>query len=183
MVSILGELRCSECIPELKRPLYHEDVRVRKEAIRALMKIGGEAAESALIPLLEEQDEGLVRHVILSLGLMRSRQAVPGLLKLLERRDLLLKGLEVKKELLLALGRIGDRRSTGHLLKMLVPRGWPVLGRWLELKIAVAAALGVLGDEAALPAVTALAAGTGALAEACREAQDAIERVSGGIHD
>ena len=183
MVSILGELRCSQCIPELKRPLYHEDVRVRKEAIRALMKIGGEAAESALIPLLEEQDEGLVRHVILSLGLMRSRQAVPGLLRLLERRDLLLKGLEVKKELLLALGRIGDRRATGHLLKMLVPRGWPVLGRWLELKLAVAAALGVLGDEAALPAVTALAAGTGALAEACSEAQDAIERVSGGVHD
>jgi len=182
MVSILGELRCSECVADLKRPLHHHDARVRKEAIRALMKIGGEAAESALIPLLDEQDDGLVRHVILSLGLMRSRQAVSPLLKLLERRDLLLKGLEVKKELLVALGRIGDRRATGLLLKMLVPRGWPV-GRWLEIKVAVAAALGALGDEAALPALTALAAGSGVLAEACREAQDAIERLSGGIHD
>jgi len=183
MVAILGELRCSGCLPELKRPLYHQDVRVRKEAVRALMKIGGEAAESMLVPLLEEQEDGVVRHVILSLGLMRSRQAVPALLKLLERRDLLLNGLEAKKELLAALGRIGDRRATGPLLKLLVPRGWPVLGRWLELKVAVASALGALGDEAALPALTALAAGSGALAEACRESQDAIERVSGGIHD
>jgi HEAT repeat protein len=183
MVAILGELRCADCLTELKKPLYHDDVRVRKEAVRALMKIGGEQAESALIPLLDEPEEGLLRHVVLSLGLMRSRQAVPQLLKLLERRDLLLKGLELKKELLVALGRIGDRRATGTLLKLLVPRGWPVLGRWLEFKIAVAAALGALGDEAALPALTALAAGSGALAEACREAQDTIERVSGGVHE
>lgn len=183
MVAILGELRCGECLAELKRPLYHHDVRVRKEAIRALMKIGGEQAENALIALLDEPDEGLLRHVVLSLGLMHSRQAVSPLLKLLERRDLLLKGLELKKDLLVALGRIGDRRATGPMLKLLVPRGFPVLGRWLELKVAVASALGVLGDEAALPALTALAAGSGALAEACREAQDAIERVSGGTHE
>lgn len=180
MVSILGELRCSECIGDLKKPLYHDDVRVRKEAVRALMKMGGEEAETTLIPILEEDDDGLVRHAILALGLMRSRQAVPALLWLLERRDLLLKGLEVKKELLVALGRIGDRRATAPLLKLLKPKGWPVLGRWLELKIAVAAALGVLGDETALPTLTALSAGSGALAEACREAQDAIERLSGG---
>jgi hypothetical protein len=180
MVAILGELRCAECVGDLEKPLYHEDVRVRKEAVRALMKMGGEQAEAALIPLLEEADEGLVRHAVLALGLMRSGQAVPALLWHLERRDLLLKGLEVKKEILVALGRIGDRRATAPLLKLLKPKGWPVLGRWLELKVGVAAALGLLGDETALPVLSALAGGSGALAEACREAQDAIERVSGG---
>jgi HEAT repeat protein len=183
MVSIIGELRCTECLSALKKPLYHHDVRVRKEAIRAVMKTGGEPAEALLIALLEEPDEGLVRHAILSLGLMRSRQALPTLLKFLERRDLLLKGLEVKKELLAAVGRIGDRRATGQILRMLGTRGWPVLGRWLELKVAAASALGVLGDETALPALTRLSAGYGALAVACREALDAIERVSGGGHD
>lgn len=183
MVAIMGELRRPECVAALKRPLYHHDVRVRKEAIRALMKIGGDAAEGMLIPLLEEPDEGVVLHAILSLGLIRSRHAVPHLLKLVERRDLLLKGLGVKKELLVALGRIGDRRVTGALLRLLGTRGWPVFGRWLELKVAVAATLGALGDEAALPALTGHAAGHGTLAEACREALDAIERVSGGAHD
>jgi HEAT repeat protein len=183
MVSIIGELRSASCVVALKRPLHHGDVRVRKEAIRALMKIGGEAAESALIPLLDEPNGGLVRHAVLSLGLMRSRQAVPVMLKLLERRDLLLKGIAFKKELLVALGRIGDRRATGPLLKMLGSRRWPVFGRWLELKIAVASTLGTLGDEAALPALAGWAAGNGDLAEACREALDAVERVSGGTHD
>ena len=183
MVSIIGELRCSECLVALKRPLYHQDLRVRKEVIRALLKIGGEPAEAMLIPLLDEPDEGLVRHAILSLGLMRSSQAVPALLSCLERRDMLLKKLQVKKELLMALGRIGDRRATAQLLKMLGSRGWPVLSRWLELKVAVASALGVLGDEAALPALSKLSAGNGELAEACRDALDAIERLSGGTDD
>ena len=183
MVAIIGELRCTDCVLALKKPLHHADIRVRKEAIRALMKIGGESAVLMLLPLLDEQDEGVLRHTVLSLGLMRSREAVPSLMRLLERRDLLLKELGVKKEVVMALGRIGDRRVTGQLLKMLGTRGWPVIGRWLELKVTLAATLGMLGDEAALPALTSLARGSGALAEACREALDALERVSGGAHD
>lgn len=183
MVAILGELRSAECVAALKKPLYHDDVRVRKEVIRALMKIGGEQAVLTLLPLLDEPDEGVVRHTILSLGLMRSRDAVPALLRLLERRDLLLKELGIKKETVTALGRIGDRRVTGQLVKMLGSRSWLVMGRWLGLKITVATTLGVLGDEAALPALAELARGNGALAEACREALDAIERVSGGTHE
>ena len=183
MVAIIGELRCADCVLALKRPLYHADVRVRKEAIRALMKIGGDPSLLMLLPLLDEPDEGVVRHTVLSLGFMRSREAVPALMRLLERRDLLLKELGVKKEVVTALGRIGDRRVTGHLVKMLGSRGWLVLGRWLELKVSVASALGMLVEEAALPVLASLARGKGALAEACREALDAIERVSGVTHD
>jgi hypothetical protein len=181
MVSILGEIRRPECVAALRRPLYHGDARVRKETIRALTKIGGEAAEGGLIQLLEERDQGIVRHAILSLGLIRSSQAVPQFLRLLEKRDPFLKGVGVKKELLVALGRIGDRRVTGVLLKLLKRRGWLAFGRRLELRIAVAATLGALGDQTALPVLKGLAAGSGALAQACREALDAIEGLSGGI--
>jgi len=180
MVAILGDLAGPDALFALKRPLYHYDGRVRKETIRALMRISGEAAENMLIALLEDPDEAVVRQTILSLGLMRSRQAVPALLRLLDRRDLLLKGLELKKELLAALGRIGDHRTTPALLKLLVRRGLPVLGRWLELRVAVASALGALGDEKALPALRGFASRNGALGEACREAIDSLERLSGG---
>jgi HEAT repeat protein len=179
MVAILGELRLPDTVISLQKPLYHADQRVRKEAVRALMKIGGEPAENMLIALLDDPDEGIVRHAILSLGLMHSRQAVPFLLKLLEKRDLLLKTLQVKKELLVALGRIGDRRGTPPLLKMLGGRRWPIFGKRLELKVEVASALGALGDEAALAPLAAFCKASGPLAEACREAVDAIERVSG----
>jgi HEAT repeat protein len=178
MVSIIGELRNPDSVAELKRPLHHPDERVRKETIRALAKIGGNSAEAALIPLLEEPDEGLVRRAISSLGQLRSRQAVPVMLKLLERRDLLLKELLLKKELLAALAAIGDPSATARLLKMLESRGWPVLGRYLELKVALASTLGVLEDETARPTLTRMAAGKGSLAEACRDALAALENGS-----
>jgi HEAT repeat protein len=177
MVSILGELRCRECVSELKGALNHQDERVRKEAIRALVRIGGEVAESALIPLLDELDEVLVRRTIVSLGLMRSALAIPALLRLLERRDLLLKELVVKKEVLAALAAIGDRSATPRLLSIL-GSGWPAVGRWLELKVAVASAIGTLGDQSALPVLKKIAAGSGTLAEACRDALAAVESVN-----
>ena len=177
MVSILGELRCRECVSEIKRTLHHEDDRVRKEAIRALVRIGGDAAEAALLPLLDDSDEVLVRRTIGSLGLMQSSLAVPALLRLLERRDLLLKELVIKKEVLAALSSIGDRAATPRLLNIL-GSGWPALGKWLELKVAVAATLGSLGDPSALPLLKKMAAGNGALAEACGHALATVQRAS-----
>jgi HEAT repeat protein len=176
MVSILGELRNPETVADLKRSLHHADERVRKEAIRALAKIGGESAEAALIPLLQEPDQGVVRAAASALGRLRSRQAVPTMVKLLERRDLLLKELALKKDLLAALAAIGDYSVTRRLLKVLESRGWLAPGKYLELKLATAAALGALGDRAALPVLTRLAAGKGALAGACRQAVDALEK-------
>lgn len=180
MVTILGELRCKEAVLPLKKPLYHEDQRVRKEAVRALMKIGGEASEAALISLLEDPDQVIARQAISACGLVKSAQAVTPLLALLERNDLFLKQLGVKKDVALALGRIGDRRATPSLLKLLQARGFLAWGRWLDLKVTVASALCVMGDEAALPALQRFSAGSGALAEACRDAVEAIESVGGG---
>ena len=179
MVSVIGELGSPECVAELRRPLQHKDDRVRKEAIRALTRIGGDCAEAMLIQLLEESEELLVRRAIAALGQLKSRQAVPALLKLLERRDLFLKELPVKKELLAALAAIGDCSATARLLRLLESRGMPLLGRRLELKSAVASTLGQLGDETALPALARLASGSGAMAQACREALAAVEGFSG----
>ena len=178
MVSVIGDLGLPGCVNELRRPLFHKDDRVRKETIRALTKIGGEAAEALLISLLDESDEVLVRRAISSLGQMKSRQAVPAMLKLLERRDLLLKELAVKKELLAALSAIGECSATDRLLKMLDSRGWLAPGRSQELKVAVVATLGVIGDEAALPTLARLATGNSDLAGACREALAAAESLS-----
>ena len=183
MVNVIGELRLADAAVALKKPLNHLDLRVRKETVRALLKIAGEPAEALLLTLLEDADQGLVRQAVSALGLLRSRQSVPPLLKLLERRELFQKGVGAKTELLLALGRIGDRRATPRLLKVLCSRGWPLFGRRLEVKIAAAAALGQLGDQAALPALKKLAAGDGPLPGACREALASLGRISGGLHD
>src|SRR6185369_2972070 len=146
-----------------------------------LMKTGGVEAEGALVNLLDDPDEGMLRQAIVCLGFMRSRQAVPALLRILEKRDFLLKELALKKEILTALGRIGDRRATQPLVRLL--SGWLPLGRREELKVAVAAALGALGDETALPILRKKSAGSGRVAEACAEAVEGIERLFGGHHE
>jgi HEAT repeat protein len=177
MVAIIGELRSSECLPGLRVLLSHSDQRVRKETVRSLMKIGGRDAEIMIVSLFEDEDPAIVRHAVFSLGIMRSQLAVQPLLEMVDKRDYLLKGLLLKKEAVEALGRIGDRRATPVLLKLLASGGWLVWNRWEELKIAIAITLGNLGDEAALPALKAAARRGDRLSEACSEAIDTIERL------
>lgn len=176
MVSVIGELGNRDCVAGLGLAIYHKDDRVRKEVIRALTKVGGEEAEILLTTLLEEQDEVLVRRAVSALGQMRSRAAVPALLRLLLRRDVMVKELPVKKEVLAALATIGDFAATVPLLGILESR-LPNWGRWLELKKAVATTLGVLGDEATFPNLARLANRGGPLGEACREALAAAQNV------
>ncbi len=183
MVSILGELRCADCLPALRVTLYHEDQRVRKETVRSLVKIGGWEAESMIVPLLEEKDPGIVRHAVLFLGLMKSPLAVQPLLQIVEKRDLLLRGLPLKKETLQALARIGDKRATQPLLRLFAVGGWLAWSKREELRISLATTLGSLGDEAALVVLKKVAQESGPLGEACSEAVDNIERLAEGSHE
>lgn len=179
MVAILGEISSPESVANLRETAYHDDPRVRKESIRSLIKIGGKEAEVVIIGLLEDRDQAIVRQAILSLGVMRSQLSVQPLIEIVGARDLLLQNLTLKKEALQALGRIGDRRATPHLLSLLQKSHWIAWNRWEELKIAAAAALGQIGDESALPFLKARAAGGGSLGRACSDAVDNIERIAG----
>jgi HEAT repeat protein len=184
MVSILGELRSADCLPALRAALYHEDQRVRKETVRSLVKIGGREAESMIVPLLDEKDPAMVRHAVLFLGLMKSPLAVQPLLQIVEKRDLLLRGLTLKKEALQALGRIGDKRATQPLLRLFAAGGgWLGWSKREEFRIELATTLGFLGDEAALAVLKEAAQDSGHLGEACSEAIDNIERLAEGSHD
>ena len=118
----------------------------------------------------------LVGRAVAALGQLRSKAAVPALMRLFNRQDLLLKELAMKKEILAALAAIADRSVTPPLLTIL-KSPIPAVGRWLELRCAVATALGMLGDETALPTLVRLAGGEGPLADASREALSAVDRV------
>ncbi|HEY6838668.1 MAG TPA: HEAT repeat domain-containing protein [Geobacteraceae bacterium] len=180
MVVILGEIGSSESTAALKATLRHSDQRVRKEAIRTLVKIGGSEAENLIIELLADKDESIVRQAILSLGIMKSRAALQPLVEIVTARDLFLATLALKKDAVQALGRIGDRRATPHLLGILEGQRWLAWSRWEDLKIVAASALGQLGDESALPSLKLLADRGSELGRACSEAVDTIERLGGG---
>lgn len=176
ILPLVGELGGEECVGELTDVVFHPNTRVRREAIRTLSRVGGPEAEQVLINLLGDRDPALKLQAILSLGIMQSRSAVVPLLGILNQKDLFLEHLQLKKEAAQALGRIGDRQATPHLLRILTKGRLIARQSWQELRIVVAGALGMMGDPAALESLRGLAHHTDKLGKACNEAADLLER-------
>jgi HEAT repeat protein len=173
-VAILAELGSSDAVKGLVlTATAHSDNRVRMESIRALAGIGGMEASMALIELVRDPNQAIGIHAITWLGNSRNQRALPVLLQLAQKRDLLGKSHPLKREALLAIGRIGDRRALEPLLRLVQRRHWIAPRRWQELKALAIEAIGNLGGEAAsafLEGVSARGGHLGGVASAALEA-------------
>jgi len=146
--AVLGEMRSRDAVKGLVLTAYHEDTRVRLEAIRSLAEIGGREATAVLLDLLRDQNRTIRRQAILWLGVTRNESALQPLLDLVAERDLTGKIVTLKKEALLAIGRIGDPRALVSLSRLVEKRRLLAPGRWEELKILALETIGRLqGNE------------------------------------
>ncbi|MBC8017684.1 MAG: HEAT repeat domain-containing protein, partial [Verrucomicrobia bacterium] len=180
--AILGDIGTREAVSELQKCLLHSDIRVCKEAIRSLAKIGGRDAETAIIEVLRGNDPALFPQVIASLGGMKSRKALVELLHIVCSDDLFLKNLPLKIEAVGAIAMIGDRQVVPIMAEILASGHIVVPGRWKQFKIAIAVCLARLGDARALPILKKKASGSGELGRVCAEAVEIIERTGGEQH-
>jgi len=147
--AVLGEMRNRDAVKGLIQAAYHMDIRVRLESIRSLAEIGGREATAVLLELFHDQNRTIRRQVILWLGVTRNENALQPLLDLVMERDLMGKIVTLKKEALLAIGRIGDPRSLATLMRLVEKRRFLAPGRWEELKILALETIGRLeGKEA-----------------------------------
>jgi HEAT repeat protein len=178
MVTILGEIASTGALKALQATATHPEPKVRKEVIKSLLKINSPGAESTLVALIGDSESDVVRLAIYSLGSLRAKAAIRPLLEIITASDPFLKELPLKKQALLAIGRIGDRQATDPLLDLLYCRGWLAPRRWQELKISVANALGQLGDDSAIPRLRQLAHQGTPLGKACSDAIDNLERLA-----
>jgi HEAT repeat protein len=146
-IAILGDIRSQDSLQHLTPLLQHEEIRVRRETIRALTKIGGNRAIKILLQTAAADDQELCRQAILSLGAIRTPSAVPTLLKLLQKSDWSQRAVDLKKDAIRALGEIRDPKAIPELVKIIKSKSW--LRRQLnnELRMAAAAALGDISDE------------------------------------
>jgi len=146
-IAILGDIRSQDSLTELTPLLLHDEIRVRRETIRALTKIGGNRAIKILLQTAAADDQELRRQAILSLGAIRAIDAVPTLLSLLKKSDRSQRAIDLKKDAIRALGEIRDPGAIPELTKIVRKKSW--LNRQLndELRIAAATALGDLADE------------------------------------
>jgi len=174
--AILGTIGSSEAVPGLVSCLLHTDLRVCKEAIRSLASIGGREAETSIIGILRSNDADLYPQAMASLGGMKSRKALPEFIRILTSKDAFLKSLPIKLDALAGIAAIDDSQVVPHLVELLKGRHFLAIGRWNQLKSAVALCLGKLGDVRALPILKVYASNSGEVGTACTEAVGLIEK-------
>jgi hypothetical protein len=148
--AILGDIRNQEALSHLTPLLQHDEIRVRRETIRALTKISGQRAINILLQVAVNHDHDTQRQAILSLGAVRATIAVPTLLTLLKKPDWSQRAIDLKKDAIRALGEIRDPAATAELVRIVGKKRW--LRRKLndELRIAAAGALGDMGEQSTL---------------------------------
>lgn len=149
-VVILGEIRHQETLVHLTPLLQHKDIRVRRETIRAMTKIGGQRAINILLQATTSNDQELRRQALLSLGAIRAASAVPTLLKIIKKSGWNHNTIDLKKDAIRSLGEIRSFDAVPALEKVVSKRSFFHRKSCNELRVAAASALGDIGDESAL---------------------------------
>jgi HEAT repeat protein len=165
-VAILGELGNRDAVKALALTLSHSENRVRLEAIRSLARIGGMEATTLLTALLRDKNQALAIQAATWLGNSRNQAALEPLLDLVLKLDLMGRSQPLKREALIAIGRLGDNRALEPLFRLVRRSYWIVPSRWDELKLLAVAAIGNLGGEPARLFLEQVSAGGGELARA-----------------
>ena len=112
--------RTSAAVPKLREVLQNKEATAvqRRQAAWALCRIAAQSGDilplEALRATLADQDRGVLLATIHSLGTLRDRGAVEGLLPFVHHADQAL-----QREAATALGRIGDARAVPELLATL----------------------------------------------------------------
>jgi HEAT repeat protein len=174
-VIILGEMGNRDPVSELTNAAFHMESRVRMEAIRSLARIGGREATTLLIDFLSDTNQGIKRQAITWLGITRNEKALQPLLQLVLKQDMLGKSISLKKEALIAIGRIGDKRAIDPLCTFARKRHLLSPGRWEGLKVLAVETIGQLGGESSREFLEKMAGRGGLIGKACFTALKNLE--------
>lgn len=121
-VTVLAGSDRPEIVPYLRAALAHEDIRVRKEALQALAQFHTPQAVELLIDALRRSDPQTREAAAHWLGVAGMPEAVPALAAVLE--EPLHEQVEVKREVIRALGRIGTIEAATALTRVLAAGGF-----------------------------------------------------------
>jgi HEAT repeat protein len=168
---ILGMLQHPGAVPPLAELAAGADPVLREEAARALVRIGSEEAVSALASGLRGE-RSVAISAVQHLAGTASVKAVAPLGHALERA-LDAKDVDLAKEILRALGRVG-RPEANAIFGSVMHRKAGLTGRWLrDVKVAAASALATVpGDQAVALLAEALQARDEPLRKAAQRALD-----------
>lgn len=141
LISILGKIGKAEDIDKLKTYLGGEDLRVQREALGSIIKIGSGEKGEILLSLLEAVHDSLKINIVTMLGSLKYGNAVPKLLDMLETKTSTDSKLEekLKVKICTALGQIGSQEAIPALVAIIEKKGFMKLKPYHK-RIAAAAA-------------------------------------------
>lgn len=142
---LLGEMRDATAIEPLRALLEHHDLRVRREALRALTRIGGNSVIAIIAKILQGNDSELRRQAMLCLGAIKNPATTPLLVQFLQVRDWRFLQLEAKVDAIKALGEIGSAAVLPELMAIVNHRCLFYRSRNDVLRAAALLAIGEIG--------------------------------------
>ena len=169
-VRLAGEMQNAGTVGDLTALLDHEDLDLRREAAKALVHIGSPEATDALVGALRSPHEGMPGHAAFCLGVAGGTRALEALLAT-ARRDGGAETLELAREAVRALGRMGRSEAVPVLAELLERRSLLRRRRLAEFQLAVVDALAKLPGDAARAALEqATRRGNAGVRKAARQA-------------
>lgn len=149
IVYVLGRIAHQGVERALDRALHHEDVRVRKEAVRALGNIESPTSRAYLVSAFRDTDAGVRIQAAMTLAARRDDRASQSLLGVIQGADFGRRDTNERQAFFEALGRCGSDSLVPRLEPMLTKGGF-FRSANEEERLHAALALAWLGTPSAL---------------------------------
>lgn len=124
IVYVLGRIAHQGVERALDRALHHEDVRVRKEAVRALGNIESPTSRAYLVSAFRDTDAGVRIQAAMTLAARRDDRASQSLLSVIQGSEFGRRDTNERQAFFEALGRCGSDSLVPRLEPMLTKGGF-----------------------------------------------------------
>jgi len=148
-IFVLGSLGDVEALNSLRLRINDLDIRVRREIIRSLEKIGGEESCDLLTVMADDPVQEIREAAVITVGLIGTPDVVPLVI------DIIRKNPQIALKAINALSKIGGQDANDFLVRLLEDdeQFIAVKGSYIskdDLRLAVVKALGKIGDKQSL---------------------------------
>lgn len=150
LAMILGMTRQPGAVRHIEKILGHQDMRVRREAVRALDNIHTDETKNLFFSLLRDDDHTVRMTALKSLSRFKDPALFRALKETISIEKLRGKPFAEKKTILEALAYIGEKDSFPLLSELFKKRGLIEKEDITEIRAAAAYGLGIIGTPEAL---------------------------------
>ena len=151
IIYILRHIGDKRVVDSILNTLTHPELKVRREAIKALGELKSPLALQPLKELLDDQDNSLRKASADALGRIGSEAARKILLERISEKRFVKRDFEEKKEFYEVLSRLNDREVADLMLRQVGKRSFFRKSRNDENRACAAYCLGLMGIRDALP--------------------------------